>query len=201
VSLPSDGAPDRRGPGSAPPAPVLIVGLGNPGPAYAGTRHNAGFMAAERLVDRLGLPAFRRAHRGRFTRGAGDGADVAVLLPETLMNRSGESVAEALRVVPVALDRVVVVHDELDLALEDVRPKLGGGLAGHRGLRSIVAHVGDPGFRRVRIGIGRPPEGTSVRDWVLGPFSDAETEALDVALDRAVDLVRDALRSAVEPGA
>jgi peptidyl-tRNA hydrolase, PTH1 family len=158
---------------------VLVVGLGNPESRYAGTRHNIGFEVASELTRRWDLPRARKRYRGLITDGrAGPGGPrVAVLLPQTYMNESGTSAGPARGALRVPLDRVVVVHDEIDLPFGEVRSRLGGGLAGHNGLKSLDHHLGGPDFWRVRVGVGRPdttdPE--LVSRHVLGRFSeDAE---------------------------
>jgi peptidyl-tRNA hydrolase, PTH1 family len=156
-----------------------VVGLGNPESRYAGTRHNIGFEVASELTRRWDLPRARKRYRGLITDGrAGPGGPrVAVLLPQTYMNESGTSAGPARGALRVPLDRVVVVHDEIDLPFGEVRSRLGGGLAGHNGLKSLDHHLGGPDFWRVRVGVGRPdttdPE--LVSRHVLGRFSeDAE---------------------------
>lgn len=162
----------------------LVVGLGNPGSKYAKNRHNVGFMVAEILARRWGAPAAKEKFSGLYTRAAVKGEDVVLLQPQTYMNLSGESVQKAMAFFKIPLDRVLVVHDELDLAFEEVRIKVGGGTAGHNGLKSIVQHGGSPNFVRVRIGIGRPPRGT-VESWVLGDFDTMESARLPDVLQAA----------------
>jgi PTH1 family peptidyl-tRNA hydrolase len=174
------------------PADWLVVGLGNPGPRYARTPHNVGFLVAERLIERwdLGRPAKRfngLLAEGRTMPG---GPRVAVLEPQTYMNESGNSAGPARGALKVALDRVVAVHDELDLPFGEIRTRLGGGLAGHNGLRSLKAGLGSADFGRVRVGIGRPdstdPEIVSA--YVLGAWRQARDEVADL-VDRAADAV------------
>jgi PTH1 family peptidyl-tRNA hydrolase len=159
----------------------LVVGLGNPGAKYAGNRHNVGFMVVERLAERLKAGAFREKFSGEFTRVSSP--DAVLLKPMTFMNLSGESIQQAMQFFKVALKDVIVVHDELDLAYGDNRIKLGGGTAGHNGLKSTVQHVGD-GFVRLRVGIGRP-RGSDAVPHVLGDFSAAERTTLPDVLDHA----------------
>ena len=164
----------------------LVVGLGNPGSRYARTRHNVGWGVVERLASRWSAPDMREKLGGRFTKTRAGDEDVVLLEPLTFMNRSGESVQQAMRFFDVPLERVVVVHDELDLALGDVRVKSAGGAGGHNGLKSIIAPCGGPGFVRVRLGIGRPPVGTT-ESWVLGEFSAEESARVaDVLEDAAL---------------
>jgi PTH1 family peptidyl-tRNA hydrolase len=168
----------------------LVVGLGNPGAAYARNRHNVGFMVVDRLAEAAGA-SFREKWKGRFTKARVAGGEVVLLEPLTFMNRSGESVQAAMRFFGVPLSEVLVVHDELDLPFGTLRLKRGGGVAGHNGLRSIVQHCGGPDFLRARIGIGRPPHG-SPEGWVLGDFDADQGAALPSVLDdaaRAVEAV------------
>ena len=164
----------------------LVVGLGNPGKKYAGNRHNVGFMAVERLRDERGLPAWKEKFSGVFSR-----ADELMLLePMTFMNLSGDSVQPAAAFVKVDPAHVIVLHDELDLPFGDVRLKVGGGHAGHNGLRSIIQRLG-PDFVRVRIGVGRPPPGfrAEVADYVLSDFDASERAELPDVLARAIAAV------------
>jgi len=149
----------------------LVVGLGNPGARYRDTRHNLGRRAVELIADELG-GSWRSRWNGRVSELRDGDERLALLVPETFMNESGRSVAPALRFYKLPPDRLVVVHDELDLELGDVRAKEGGGLAGHNGLRSLAEALGTQDFLRVRIGIGRPERGDRrpVADWVLQPF-------------------------------
>jgi PTH1 family peptidyl-tRNA hydrolase len=160
----------------------LVVGLGNPGPKYAGNRHNVGFMALDVLADKAGAGPFRDKFGGELARAPG--ADVALLKPLTYMNHSGECVQQAMQFFKVELADVLVVHDELDLAFGELRLKQGGGTAGHNGLKSMVQHCGGEGFARLRVGIGRPPVGDVV-SYVLGDFSAAERQSLPDVLTLA----------------
>jgi PTH1 family peptidyl-tRNA hydrolase len=167
----------------------LIVGLGNPGSEYAGTRHNIGFEVANVLAARWGLPRAKQKYAGLLTEGRagspGVGVDqprVAVLLPQTYMNEAGRSVGPARGVLRVPLERVLVLHDEIDLAFGDIRARLGGGLAGHNGLKSLKRELGSADFARVRIGVDRPPttDPDRVAAYVLGRFREpvADVSAL-----------------------
>ena len=179
----------------------LVVGLGNPGPRYRDTRHNLGRRAVELVGEELGA-SWRSRWHGR-TAEVTDGDEwLALLVPETFMNDSGRSVAPALRFYKLPADRLVVVHDELDLPLGDVRAKRAGGLAGHNGLRSLVDALGTQEFLRVRIGIGRPERGDPrpVADWVLTPFppgTDTDTLVRDGA-DCTLAVVRDGVEAAMQ---
>jgi peptidyl-tRNA hydrolase, PTH1 family len=178
--------PGRRG------APVdwLIIGLGNPGAEYAGSRHNAGFEVAGVLASRWGLPKPKSKFRGLVTEGrtGPGGPRVAVLLPQTYMNDAGESVGPARGALGVPLDHVLVLHDEIDLPFGEIRVRTGGGLAGHNGLKSLRAGLGSPDFGRVRIGVGRPPttDPDRVAAYVLGRFREPREEVqrlLEAAAD------------------
>jgi len=172
----------------------LVVGLGNPGLRYRDTRHNLGRRAVELIVDELG-GSWRSRWNGRVSELRDRDERLALLVPETFMNESGRSVAPALRFYKLPPERLVVVHDELDLELGDVRAKQGGGLAGHNGLRSLAEAIGTQDFLRVRIGIGRPERGDRrpVADWVLQPFppgTDVDRLVRDGA-DCALSVLRD----------
>jgi peptidyl-tRNA hydrolase, PTH1 family len=173
-----------------------VVGLGNPGARYAGTRHNIGFEVASELSRRWELPRARERFRGLISEGRvrPGGARVAMLIPQTYMNDSGTSVGPARGSLKLPLERIVVIHDEIDLPFGEVRTKLGGGVAGHNGLKSLKQGLGGTDFWRVRAGVGRPdstdPEIVSA--YVLGPFreSDDEVRALiSAAADEAERLV------------
>jgi PTH1 family peptidyl-tRNA hydrolase len=166
----------------------LVVGLGNPGPKYARNRHNVGFMAAERLAERLSAGAFREKFKGAYAKVEHASGEVIVLKPLTYMNLSGESVQPAMRFFKVPVDDLIVLHDELDHDFGVVRIKVGGGTAGHNGLRSIVQHAGSPDFIRIRIGIGRPPSGT-VEGYVLSDFGASERAEVPDVVERACDAV------------
>jgi PTH1 family peptidyl-tRNA hydrolase len=162
----------------------LVVGLGNPGKQYAKNRHNVGFMVTELLGARWKAPAAKEKFSALWSKAAFAGDDAILLQPQTYMNLSGESVQKAMAFFKVPLSNVLVIHDELDLAFEDVRVKVGGGAAGHNGLKSILQHCVGPDFVRVRIGIGRPPRG-AVESWVLGDFDAVEGARLPDVLQAA----------------
>ena len=147
-----------RGKRPAVPADYLIVGLGNPGPKYAGTRHNVGFEVASALAQRWELPSARKAFGGLVTEGrtGPGGPRVAILLPQTYMNESGRAAGPARGQYGVPLDHVIAIHDEIDLPFGQVQARKGGGLAGHNGLKSLRDHLGGADFMRVRVGVGRP---------------------------------------------
>lgn len=165
----------------------LFVGLGNPGDRYARHRHNVGVMAVERIAARHGFGPWRARFQGRLAEGTLGGERVWLLCPQTWMNESGRSVADAARFMKLPLADVVVFHDELDLAPGKVRVKLGGGVAGHNGLRSLDACLGSREFGRVRIGIGHPGHKDRVVGHVLADFHKSEQAWLDPLLDAIAD--------------
>lgn len=160
----------------------LFVGLGNPGDKYARNRHNVGFMAVERIAAAHGFSPWRRKFQGEVAEGTIAGERVLLIKPMTYMNESGRSVGEAARFLKIDLADIVVFHDELDLQPGKVRVKTGGGNAGHNGLKSITAHVGND-YVRVRIGIGHPGSKDAVVPYVLNDFAKADYEWLDPLLD------------------
>jgi peptidyl-tRNA hydrolase, PTH1 family len=168
----------------------LVVGLGNPGDRYARTRHNVGFEVAALAAHRWGLPKAKKRYAGLYTDGrtGPGGPRVGVLLPQTYMNDAGRAVSPARGALGVDLDHVVVVHDEIDLPFGTVQSRIGGGLAGHNGLKSLKRELGSPDFRRIRVGVGRPdttdPEIVSAH--VLGRFREPEGEVREL-VERAAD--------------
>lgn len=190
------------------PTDWLVVGLGNPGDQYVGSPHNIGFEVAEALRVRWELGKLRSKYRGLITdgqaavgtnpvTGAPVAVRVAVLLPQTYMNETGKSVGPARGELRVEPDRVVVVHDDIDLPFGEIRTRLGGGLAGHNGLKSIRTALGTPDFHRVRVGVGRPPttDPDRVAAFVLGKFRQSKSEVQDLiaaAADATERLLADA---------
>jgi PTH1 family peptidyl-tRNA hydrolase len=167
----------------------LVVGLGNPGPRYAATRHNVGAVVANLLADRVG--GRWKSHRSRCEIVEGRLAGTAVVLakPMSYMNESGGPVVGAARFFKIPVESVLVIHDELDLPFGTVRLKRGGGEGGHNGLRSVSASLGSKEYVRVRFGIGRPPGRQDPADFVLREFSNVERRELDFLVDRAADAV------------
>jgi PTH1 family peptidyl-tRNA hydrolase len=164
----------------------LLVGLGNPGPRYAGNRHNVGFMVLEAIARRHGIGPWRRRFQGVAAEGPLGGERVILLLPGTFMNESGLAVAEAAHFYKIPVGDIAVFHDEIDLPPAKVRVKTGGGVAGHNGLRSISSHVGND-YRRVRIGVGHPGAKELVMPYVLGDFAKAERPWVDALCDSIAD--------------
>jgi PTH1 family peptidyl-tRNA hydrolase len=165
----------------------LIVGLGNPGPVYAGNRHNVGFMVVDELAARMSVRLKRDKSRAFVAAGRLGGQPVTVAEPMTFMNLSGGPVASLRAFYKVPADRIVVIHDELDLTFGSVRLKLGGGDNGHNGLRSVSSSLGTKDYLRIRVGIGRPPGRMDPADFVLRDFSAAERKELPEVLARSAD--------------
>ena len=170
---------------------LLLVGLGNPGPKYEMNRHNIGFMAVDEIVRRHSFAPYRTRFQSLATEGTLSGEKVIAMKPTTFMNESGRAVGEAMRYYKLTLDDVLIIHDELDLAVGKIRAKKGGGLAGHNGLRSIDAHVGKE-FSRIRVGIGHPGDKDRVHRYVLSDFAKAESTILEKIVE-AMAISADAL--------
>lgn len=174
----------------------LVVGLGNPGPKHEHTRHNVGFEVAELAIERWDLPRPKKKYAGLYTEGrtAPGGPRVGVLLPQTFMNESGRSAGPARGALRVPLDRLVAIHDEIDLPFGRIHARIGGGLAGHNGLKSLERELGGRDFQRVRVGVGRPDstDPAIVVPYVLGRFSEPEPEVrglVEAAFDELDRLV------------
>jgi PTH1 family peptidyl-tRNA hydrolase len=180
---------------------LLVVGLGNPGREYASHRHNVGFMAVDELARRVGADPFREKFSGEYARAEIAGEPAILLKPQTFMNLSGQCVQPAMAFFKIAPAELFVLHDELDLPFGEVRLKMGGGHAGHNGLRSLLERVGAGDFGRVRLGVGRPPPGFrgEVADYVLSGFDPAERAALPELIKKAGDAVLDIARRGFGP--
>lgn len=160
----------------------LIVGLGNPGQQYENNRHNVGFLAVDRIASEYGFQPFRRRFKGLVAEGRIGTQKALILKPQTFMNESGQSVGEAARFLKIPEEDVIVLYDEIDLAPGKLKAKVGGGNAGHNGLRSISAHLGND-YARIRIGVGHPGRKDQVANYVLHDFAKAEYDWLDPLLD------------------
>jgi len=188
----------RRSPRTGAAAELLVVGLGNPGEEYARTRHNVGAEVVELLARRHGGKLRKQKERSLTDEVNVGGKRMALAIPLTYMNLSGEAVAPLVRRYGVEPGQLVVVQDEMDFELGRLQVKNGGGLAGHNGLKSIVAHLHTQDFVRVRIGIGKPPGSRQGADHVLRRFSKAERAEIDVVLEEAADAVELILAEGVE---
>lgn len=161
---------------------LLLVGLGNPGQGYAKNRHNIGFMAIDAIAERYSFAAFREKYQGRIAEGEIGGVKVLALKPETFMNESGRAVEAASSFFKIAVENIIIFHDEIDLDAGKVRVKRGGGHAGHNGLRSIHAHMGSD-YGRVRIGVGHPGDKDQVTGHVLNDFSKGDKAWVEKMLE------------------
>ncbi|MGH9010717.1 MAG: aminoacyl-tRNA hydrolase [Acidimicrobiia bacterium] len=188
----------RRAPRTGASADLLVVGLGNPGEEYHRTRHNVGAEVVEILARRHGGKLRRQKERSLTDEVNVGGKRIALAIPLTYMNLSGEAVAPLMRRYGVEPGQLVVVQDEMDFELGRLQVKDGGGLAGHNGLKSIVAHLHTQDFVRVRIGIGKPPGSRQGADHVLRRFSKAERQEIDVVLEEAADAVELILAEGVD---
>jgi len=171
---------------------MLVVGLGNPGAKYHGTRHNAGFTVLNRVAERLNAPPFQDRCDGAF---ATVRPGFGLFKPMTFMNLSGGPVRAAMRFLNVAASHVLVIHDELDLPYGSIVSQMGGNSGGHKGVQSVVEHCSDA-FARVRVGIGRPSRGESIVGYVLAPWADP-----DAAIERAAGIVLELIATAAQPQA
>ncbi len=168
----------------------LVVGLGNPGSEYAHTRHNAGFLVVEELARELRVQLKTRAFHSRLAEARLGGSQVVLALPQTYMNLSGVAVKELLSGYRLKPENLVVVYDDLDLNLGQIRVRARGSAGSHKGLKSIIQEIGTPEFPRVRIGIGPKPEGLEAADYVLSPFTQEELEPLGQGLNQAREAIR-----------
>jgi PTH1 family peptidyl-tRNA hydrolase len=175
----------------------LIVGLGNPGPKYELTRHNIGFLAIDAMADRNGVSTFKNSFQGLLARFDVATQPCVALKPETYMNKSGISVQQAAAFHKIDLDHIIVVHDELDLPLGDIRIKKGGGNSGHNGLKDITRLLGE-GFIRIRLGIGRPTIKGTEADFVLSAFTDKELIIVNEILDKACTAIETIVSEGLE---
>lgn len=176
----------------------VIVGLGNPGSRYQSTRHNAGFLCVESFAKKHAIPLRQRKHQAAIGEGEVAGRRCLLALPQTFMNRSGESVQRLLSFTGSDPSNLIVVHDDLDLPFGRLRLRRGGGPGGHRGVASILDHLGLQDFVRLRIGIGRPPEGMPSEYYVLQDFTGAEWRQLGEVNDRATAALESLLRDGLE---
>ncbi|MCL2760895.1 MAG: aminoacyl-tRNA hydrolase [Desulfuromonadales bacterium] len=178
-------------------ATKLIVGLGNPGPKYLWTRHNAGFIVLDRFTTLNNIPVTKKSFSGLYGEGNFANNRLLLLKPQTYMNISGRAVAEALRFHKLLPSDIIVIHDDLDISYGQVRIKENGGHGGHNGLRSIHQEIGSDNYIRIRIGIGHPTHGDAA-DYVLTPFDKSEMPSLPAVVDSAVDALETLLREDVK---
>ena len=177
---------------------ILVAGLGNPGSEYASTKHNIGFLAVDEIGKRIGIELKKKKFYGIYGEGFYNKQKLLLLKPETYMNRSGESVSSATNFYNIPSENIIVVHDEMDLPTGTVRIKAGGGSAGHKGVNSIIERIGDSGFIRVRIGIGKPRDKAEGANHVLAQFEKHKRDIAQDSILRAADAVLDIIENGVE---
>lgn len=176
----------------------LIVGLGNPGARYRLSRHNMGFLVLDRLAERYNISITQKGFNTLLGRGRIESVPVLLAKPQCYMNRSGKAVKALTGYFKIGLEELIVVHDDLDLPFETLRLKAGGGDGGHKGLISIIDFLGEPGFMRVRLGIGKPVRKEMVEDYVLQPFSSAEMKLLPSVISKAGEAVAEIVLSGIQ---
>lgn len=180
--------------------PLLVVGLGNPGPNYAKTRHNVGFMVADVLAARIGAAfTVHKKSGAEVVSGHLGGRSVLVAKPRVFMNESGRNIGPLAKFYSVVPANVIVVHDELDIDFGRIRLKVGGGEGGHNGLRSVASALGSKDFARVRIGVGRPPGRQDPAAYVLQAFNSVERSEVPIIVEQAADAVELLIQSGLEP--
>jgi PTH1 family peptidyl-tRNA hydrolase len=177
----------------------LIAGLGNPGREYKGNRHNVGFQVIDQLAERHGLGFSRLQHGAFAATGFIAGRPVLLAKPQQYMNKSGQPVAALQRFYRILIDNVLIVYDDLDLPVGSLRMRPGGGAGGHKGMTSIIQHLGSDAFARLRIGIDRPPGKMDPAAYVLQDFSAEQAPAIESAYDRAIDAIETWLKDGIEP--
>jgi PTH1 family peptidyl-tRNA hydrolase len=176
----------------------LIVGLGNPGNTYERTRHNVGFLVIDRIAAQNRIVIDRRFCRAAIGEGMLEGEKVVLAKPQTYVNRSGATVADLIRKYEIGTSDLVVINDDLDLPFGRIRIRPSGSAGGHRGLLSIMQNLGDAPFQRIRVGIGRPPQGREAVEYVLGAFDASETERLAEVVQRAAESLKCLVRDGID---
>ncbi len=176
----------------------LIVGLGNPGEQYRASRHNLGFLVLDQLAGQYGISLQKRAFDAFLGKGRVGSGAIILAKPQTYMNLSGSAVQKLVEYFKIDVENLIIIHDDLDLPFQTLRLKKGGGDGGHRGLASIIKHLGSPDFLRVRIGIGKPIRKTMVESYVLAPFSEDETIVLPRLIEQTCEAVRETVLVGIE---
>jgi len=178
--------------------PFILVGLGNPGREYENTRHNMGFMVIDRLAKKWGVGLQKMRYRSLVGEGRFNEKKVVLVKPQTYMNNSGIAVASFVRFHKPALEQVLVVFDDLDLPFGSLRFRPSGGSSGQKGMQSIIDQIGNDGFPRLRVGVGRPPGRMEASDYILRPFKKSEQETLEMVLLASADAIETFLREGLE---
>lgn len=176
---------------------ILVVGLGNPGSEYSSTKHNLGYLAVDEIGKKTGIDLKKKKFNGLFGEGSHNNEKLLLLKPETYMNRSGYSVASAVNFYNIPAEKIIIIHDELDLPIGAVRIKAGGGSAGHKGVTSIIGELGSGEFVRIRIGIGKPESKSVTVSHVLSQFKKEEKEIVRESVIKAADAALEIIRHGV----
>lgn len=177
---------------------ILVAGLGNPGKEYSSSRHNVGFIVVDEIAKRLGISLKKKGFRSLFAEALLEEKKIILLKPQTYMNLSGDAVSDAVEFFKISLKDIIVVHDEIDLPLGSMKIKTGGGSAGHKGVRSIINCLGDSGFVRVRVGVGKPLQKSEVIGHVLSGFGKEEKRIMEDMVVRAADAVLEIILRGLE---
>ena len=177
---------------------ILVVGLGNPGKAYSRSKHNLGFMVVDEVASRIGATLSKKGFTALYGEVVQEEKKLLLLKPQTYMNRSGQSVSQAAEFFKISAQDIIVVYDEMDLPLRNLKIRRGGGSAGHKGIESIIAHLGDDNFVRVRVGIGKPEDKSKTVNHVLSHFTKEESSILEGVVNRAADAVLEIIARGVE---
>jgi PTH1 family peptidyl-tRNA hydrolase len=177
---------------------ILAVGLGNPGKAYSRSKHNLGFMVVDEVASRIGATLSKKGFAALYGEAVHEEKKLLLLKPQTYMNRSGQSVSQAAEFFKITAEEIIVVYDEMDLPLGNLKIRLGGGSAGHKGIESIIGHLGDDNFVRVRLGIGKPGEKSKAVSHVLSQFTKEENSIIEGMVNRAADAVLEVIANGVE---
>ncbi|MBI3584246.1 MAG: aminoacyl-tRNA hydrolase [Nitrospinae bacterium] len=172
-----------------------IVGLGNYGKKYEDTRHNIGFITVDSLASEYNIRINKKCNFSLIGKGVIEGEDVIIAKPHTYMNKSGAAVSSIFSDYSLSASDLIVIHDDIDLAVGKVKKKIGGGDAGHRGIRSIIECIATGNFQRIRIGVGRPPEGIEASDYVLSPFHRDELDIINCSIEKAINLVKEIIKN------
>jgi PTH1 family peptidyl-tRNA hydrolase len=177
---------------------IIVVGLGNPGKGYSSSRHNVGFMVIDELAKGLGVNLKKKGFRSHYAQASIEEKRLLLLKPDTYMNRSGEALSDVIEFFKIPTEDLIVVHDEMDLPLGNIKVKVGGGSAGHRGIESIINSLGQSDFIRVRVGIGKPVQKSQAIGHVLSQFEKDEKELVNIVVNRAKDAVLEIVLSGAE---
>lgn len=176
----------------------LIAGLGNPGKEYENTRHNVGFLTIDKIAEDVGVKITKKGFQGLYNLGQFEESKILLLKPQTYMNNSGNALREAREFYKIDTDKIIVIHDEMDLPLQRIKLKKDGGSAGHNGIKSIIQNIGSDDFARVRVGVGKPYDKDKVVKHVLSGFNKEERQKLDKVVENAADCIYEIITSGID---